>query len=279
MVSSELIDICHSFKTNIDSLTSASLLPLSIAYNTANKTDWIERFRRAMAQGSLKGTKEEQKIEIENRMEKLDHNDSFNWSLDVLDDLIEDTDTGIKRGIESLLNFSTVNIWTIFEVLSGDIWIVLVNARPKTLAKVAVEYKKENLMKSITNMMIESSFELSLKNRIGEIASSEYDFSSLNGIIKAFTIILQKDKLTIKSLLSQPELKKVQAIRNMVVHNGGLIDEAFCGMIDDESKLGQNIEITGAELTGYANTIFRICTDLILFIDNVIQQNTESKNT
>jgi len=229
-----------------------------------------------MLQGDLIGSKEEQKIEIERRMEKLDNNDSLDWSLNILDDLIKDDDTGIKQGIVSLLNFSTVNIWTIFEVLSGDIWIAIVNARPKTLGKAAVEYKKENLMKSITNMMIESSFELSLKNRIGEIASSEYDFSSVSGIIKAFSIILEKDKPTIKLLFNKKELKEVQAIRNMIVHNGGVIDQAFCGMINDESKLGQKIEITGDELTKYANIVFKICTDLILLVDSKIQNSTNN---
>jgi hypothetical protein len=269
--SHDLYDVCKAFKSNVDNLANVCFLPVSLSHEAVSQTEWIERFRRSMQKGKLSGTKENQKAEIEKRMNELDHNDNASWTLSVLDEsIIRDE---IKAGITSLFNLAIINLWTIIETLSCDMWVAIVNANPETIGKKAVEGKKELLSKSLTNLLIENSFELSLKNNIGSVASAAYNFSGTRDISRSFSIILNNQRDSINEIFKKPALIEVQALRNALVHNGGVIDEAYCRMTENNSKLGKTIEMTGKDVARIANEALFICSEFILLIDSSIQQN------
>lgn len=264
----ELNHVIESFKSNIDNLSNVTFLPVSIAYGAVRHTEWIERFRRASEKANKKGKREDQKAEIEALMDKFDSNDNESWSLSVLDGLIEDDE--IRKGISSLFSLAIVNLWTVVETLSTDLWIAIVNGKPETFGKAAIQEYKDVISKHITNALIESSFEDSLKSRIGEISSQAYDFTGTTGIAKAFSVILKKQNKDIQSLFKNADLVKLQAMRNVLVHNGGIIDKAYCRMLQDKagSFLGNRVELNANEFSSLANNVLKLCVQLILLADH-----------
>tara|TARA_R110000851_G_scaffold330847_2_gene504201 strand:- start:1577 stop:2506 length:930 start_codon:yes stop_codon:yes gene_type:complete len=268
----ELKAPCTVLLGNLEHLSATALLPVSLVCNTTHQTDFYERFRRAMMQGELQGTKEEQRAEIEKRMEALDKKDHFEWSLSILDSLIEDQEIGVSKGISGLFNMNLAFLWSIFETFVIDVWITAVNSRPESIGRAVVEERKEFLMKTIFNLAVDSNFNLSIQERIGNISATAYDFTSIRGISKAYEVAFKKKKPKLNSIFKNQKLLCVNALRNVTIHNGGVIDEAYCRMLEDFSKLGDKVELTGHQLQEYANTIIDIVIELIQTIDQFLAQ-------
>jgi len=264
--STEILPICESFKSNINNLQNVCFLPVSIAHAAVDQTAWIERFRRATQKGEPEGTKEEKKVEIERRMEELDNSDNVGWTLTVLDDLVEQEES-VRAAITSLFHLSVINLWTIIETLSLDLWIAVVNEHHTTLGKIVVNDKKEQISRTLTNILVENSFEISFKDRIGSIASSAYDFTGTKDISKSFVTLFKTQRTAIETIFKSSELVRVQAMRNALVHNGGIIDEAYCRMTKDNSKLGEHIKINGKEFSELSSCVLSLCSKFIKLVD------------
>ncbi|MEZ8692476.1 hypothetical protein AB6D15_09170 [Vibrio splendidus] len=184
----------------------------------------------------------------------------------MLDEFV-DEDEDVKAGLTSLFNLALINLWTIVETLSLDLWVAVVNEHHGTLGKLAVNERKEAISKTLTNILVENSFEVSLKSSIGTIAARSYDFTGVKDISKSYSIIFKSQKPQIESIFKYPELIKLQAMRNALVHNGGVIDEAYCRMVRDHSSLGQRVEIDGQEFSKLANSVLQLCVQLLETVD------------
>lgn len=266
--SPELEHVISALRFNIDSLGSSMMLPMTIAYNAIEKKDWYERLRRAL---STVENNENTKA-IESKMEEMYLNDTIDYVYDILDELVEDEGTGFKRGITTSFNSLIVYLWTIIETLTTDTWISIVNSNPDTLGKAAFQCRKDIITKSIGQSLLEASFDINFRNLIGTISAKEYDFSNPKGIIKAYSVILVSEKEQIKSILNNKIIREVQSFRNVIVHNSGIIDDACCKMIKDNSKLGTNIEISGKELLNYVENVLNICIDFLNVIDKTLKK-------
>ncbi|MCG9564635.1 hypothetical protein L1D28_23995 [Vibrio chagasii] len=264
--STELFAIRDSLISNVTNLSNVCFLPVSIAHRAVHQTEWVERLRRALKEGNLNGTKEERKIEIERRMERLNNNDVESWALSVLDEFVDD-DEEVKNGFASLFNLAIINLWTIVETLSLDLWVTVVNEHHATLGKLAVNEKKDQISKTLTNILVENSFEVSLQDKIGSIAARSYDFTGVKDISKSYSVIFKTQRPQIENIFKNQHIVKLQAMRNVLVHNGGVMDEAYCRMVKDDSNLGQRIEINGKKFSELATNVFSLCTDLIKIVD------------
>jgi hypothetical protein len=136
----------------------------------------------------------------------------------------------IDAAIQTQALNSLVNIWTIFESTSKDIWILLMNEFQSKFLNNILDSKTDNEIDGITGKQISISllgkYGFNVNHKLGEILSFKYDFTSCTGIKKAF-IDLNKANKDALMFLDNQDLFKLELIRNLIVHKAGRIDEEF----------------------------------------------------
>jgi len=180
----------------------------------------------------------------------------------------------IKEGIQNLLNISVVNLWTIFEVLSGDLWLEAVNPCPKTLGRSVYFAKKDRISKIILERFSCSNFSINLEHEIGTVSFPFFDFSGIYGIKEAFDIAFGKNASTLTNrLVSQEEVKKLQAMRNLIVHRGGVIDESYKRLTREDLETGKQLLIRRKDFLGPAKSVVQMGVELIFFVDKTLNES------
>jgi len=87
--SDSLKQVCKTFQKNLDALGSSVMLPLSLVYQGVARTDWIERFRRALMHLAPEGRTDDNEA-IQKIMEDLDNDDQLDAALEILDELVRE---------------------------------------------------------------------------------------------------------------------------------------------------------------------------------------------
>jgi hypothetical protein len=83
-----------------------------------------------------------------------------------------------------------VNTWTLFESYSKDIWIKVFNENPNLLNQKIITSQNENGNYKSVPLNILSKYNFNVSKHLGEILSPKYDFTSTDGIKKAFVDLL-----------------------------------------------------------------------------------------
>lgn len=134
----------------------------------------------------------------------------------------------VRNSYKNLSLNALINVWTIYEAISKDLWIYLVNKYPhkfiSNINKISNPNDSQFSFKSISINDLEK-YQFDVSKCMGTILSSKYDFTSSNGINKAFSTVLGLKKE--KQLITNKYLFQLENIRHLIVHNGGIIDENF----------------------------------------------------
>ena len=259
---------CKTFHDNLESLSNAVMLPFSIAVGAVEQTNWIERFRRAAIELNLDEKNDVPREVIEERMKELDRGDNLEWSFDIVEDLFKNNEE-VNEGIRNLLKIAVVNLWTIIEVLSSDVWLVVVNFSPLDLGRAVYHARKDRVSKILLDRLCAFGFDVTLSNEIGTISHPFFDFTGLKGIKDAFDTAFGKSAFEITNrLVTEPRLRKLQAMRNLIVHKGGIVDEAYRNMTGEALEVGTKLLIRGDDFTKLAKSVIQTGCELILFVDD-----------
>jgi hypothetical protein len=125
---------------------------------------------------------------------------------------------------------SLVNVWTIFESTSKDIWIYVLNNFQSKFLNNILDARTEEEIEGITGKFVSISllgkYGFNVNNKLGNILSSKYDFTSCSGIKKAFIDLDKANKNTF-DFLNDRNLFQLELIRNLIVHNAGIIDDSY----------------------------------------------------
>ena len=86
---------------------------------------------------------------------------------------------------------------------------------------------------------------------LGCVLSSKYDFTSVQGIIRAYKAVF-KTESTLESPGVESDLRKLEAVRHVIVHNAAIADQAFVDRIGQGYSVGDPILLTGSQLRAFA---------------------------
>jgi len=96
-----------------------------------------------------------------------------------------------------------------------------------------------------------AKYDFNLSQVLGTVLLHKFDFTSLYGIREAFLYAFPRSE-TIKKAIESEILVELSTKRNLIVHNGGIIDEEYC------SKLGVGREKIGEEFVIDNNNICKL---------------------
>lgn len=169
-------------------------------------------------------------------------------------DYVDFFDANDKAKFASLMASQVILTWTAFETLAGDLWAAAINDCPYQLAKLGgnrqrisdmVAAKSDAQRQRIKDekpegdqgrqvdlnriaALTQDRYDLSLK--MGALLKERMKFTTLDGIREAYSeAFIKRHAPTekIDSALSSTGLDVLGAVRNLLVHQGGVVDEEY----------------------------------------------------
>ncbi len=179
----------------------------------------------------------------------------------------------IENAIQIQALNSLVHVWTILESTTKDIWVYLMNSCQDKFLNNLLEAKTDEEIEGINGKYISISllgkYGFNLNNKLGDILSCKYDFTSCAGIKKAF-IDLDKSKKDTFQFLNDKYLFHLELIRNLIVHKAGIVDDRFKNKINSCSQsTGERILVSKTDFGNYENTAIRTVAKLLAIADTI----------
>jgi hypothetical protein len=157
----------------------------------------------------------------------------------------------IKEPLRALLYACALYAWSAVECALKDAWINAVNIQPiplgqRSIAGIPSGTAPVGITSKQVSVGLLAKHGFDLRDKIGTIVSERYDFTSVNGICEAYCAILDRREVVEAILLSQ-NLRRLEAIRHLIAHRAGLVDEQFLGRTGDQHPVGLPL-VLGAEV-------------------------------
>jgi hypothetical protein len=207
--------------------------------------------------------------------------------------------------LEALLEGYLLQAWTAFETMAGDLWEAALNEHPNVLSDLSG--KLDKTLKGLTSRKLASVFtpkqqahakegqdeegkwiqleKLKIYNydvsrRMGTVLRDRFPMSVLPGIRQAYYRAFSQDNDEILAALNDPALDALSAMRNVVAHQNGRIDEDFrlkfrkrFAWVSELKELanlniGDKIELTGNITRWLGDNTFKCGWGLLRAVDD-----------
>lgn len=184
----------------------------------------------------------------------------------------------VLGGVEAILFAMVANAYAAFETLAADLWEEALNAHPQ----LALNWcKKGNHEKSLSFQQL-SAFQFDVSNAMGSILSGravgapKARFDSIHDIRKEYEAAFGPDATSYWA--DDREIRLVAAVRNLIAHRGGLIDDEFLKYVRDvpeyASQLrGSRVYISGAMVSRHVDACTRMGIRLVGAADKWVEVN------
>jgi hypothetical protein len=189
-----------------------------------------------------------------------------------------------QAGQRVLLSSATSGAWTAFECVATDAWVAAVNARPMQLWKKAwdapgAEGQAEGLDGKSVPVGLPAKYGFDLRGHLGDLLKTRFDFTSVSGIEKAYRDTLGVSE-AMKRSLDSVTLRGLEVIRNVVVHRGGVVDQAFKDRVRKfeaqegvEYAVGSPLPLDGRVVSKLVAAALEAGCDLLRFVDDWLADN------
>lgn len=168
-------------------------------------------------------------------------------------------------------------MWTAFETMAGDVWEQALNASPENLATLKGATGQG---KSISPDIIRlHGFDL--RQKMGTILRSKYPMSGLSEIRHAYNHAFDADAHAIISAIDDSALKKLSAVRNVIVHKAGKVDQEYLDRTENIGDLpavtlGQSLPLNGQFVADLLRSATAACVMLLKSVDEWIDTHKDT---
>jgi hypothetical protein len=195
----------------------------------------------------------------------------------------------MSPGVEAILMAQIVLAWTAYEVLSEDLWVAALNARPR-LGFIAINAelkegepikdREEKLKKKfqIPVWILERDPNFQLQTGMGTLLKEKCDFGRREEAEEAYQTVFYKDKNKLNTIIGDGKLGWVAAVRNCIVHEAGKATRQFESLTSlhpelNQIRVGNPIPMNGNRASELVSVVIEKGTALIDFVDSWIKNN------
>jgi hypothetical protein len=248
---------------------------------------------------------------IEELVESVADPESFFFdsqrAIERLEKLLDNYPSAWDEGFRATLASMLTGAWTAFEVLASDLWEAALNAHPRTLCELSG--KKDRISRKAgaigrekeeekTDEHYEGMSEARLLQNVkritrgtfnagelmGTILKEKFPFHKLAGIRKAYTAAFSSRFEKIDEILADKSLDKLNLVRNLFLHKGGIIEEKFVRGAKEIgwSYVGQfeeNLPLDGQLVSDLIRPVFDRAIQLVVAVDQWITQKPETEES
>ncbi len=214
--------------------------------------------------------------------------DSKTWVLGVygMNKIIDCNPKEAGEAVQTTMAAMLIGLWTAFESMAQDTWIASVNARPVPLAQRVLEpgarLETGEQTKSVSWKVI-SGAGFDLRGTMGDtlLRERKVDFQSLKMIRAAYNVAFAGEIEPIFKL-HNTELFRLETVRNLFVHKGGLVDRKFVERMGNEpdmkDKIGRSLSVNGEYVAHKANVVAVCSTQLLQAVDKWLLDNPTTED-
>jgi hypothetical protein len=197
--------------------------------------------------------------------------------------LLKDPNVALWQTYEALLYSSVVWAWCSYELLMKELWEFAVNTNGKFISK--------NLLKNLSDLDgldyihrgkyisldYLARYDFDLSNKLGSALLYKFDFTSPNGIKEAYSRAFPRS-VAIKNALDNRHIIELEAARNVIVHNAGIIDEDYCRKTNiDKSEISKRLKINSRKVVELCNSISESVLPMMVAISSIISQTKRQR--
>lgn len=212
--------------------------------------------------------------------------DTIKYSKESFLNLLEDEDLGLRPTYQAMLYSCTVWTWCSYEILMKDLWEYALNVSGRSIVKNVTKKLTDTKISSDTNIFRRSisidylaQYDFDLSKKMGTALLYKFDFTSSKGIQEAYTYAFPKS-IRIKNMLHNDTLIQLEASRNVIVHNAGVIDIDFCKKADtDISNVDKKLPLSNRKISEFINTSCEIGLEVMKSVSSIISNIHSAKNT
>jgi hypothetical protein len=187
----------------------------------------------------------------------------------------------IDFGVEAMLWSYITGMWTAFETMAGDLWEQALNLSPENLATLSGD---KGQGKSISPDLIKL-YGFDLRKKMGTVLRREKygGLHRLSDIKNAYRHAFADDADAIMAAVNNPALGKLSAVRSLIVHKAGIVDQTFVDRTKNFdglpiATLGEPLPIDGQFVADLLRSTTSICFELLKSVDEWIERhNSEAK--
>jgi hypothetical protein len=209
------------------------------------------------------------------RLQQIEINHGFG----ILDSVLV---SSLIDGADAWLSGQVSGIWTAFEALAEEIWIAALNDHPRGLAELKGVKKGASSDDKKIDLHLLQRYSYDLSKSMGTILSKRFSFDRLEDIRRAYAeAAFTDDKLPIQEIFAEKSLDVLALTRQVVVHNGGLVDEAFLRRRADLppellAELGEPLPLNGEIVAALIAPVMQLGWDLIVAVDQWLLKHAEA---
>ena len=278
----EIREVAKSFSSNLDRTLAMCELPVALVYSTWKLMRSSPRSGgRSSAQATARGALSVLPKDTDPFQEVAEQ---------LVDHATMSSPAQIESGFEAIFPAMLVATWSSFESLVGDLWVRCLNLRPR-LGLVALDanvspgddeqiaYDKLRKSLNITVNLLKR-WDYNLRNRMGEVLRDQWNFSSREKSRNAWYKVFGDSKTHLKKILDDKPLQWTNALRNAIVHNGGVADADFVRQVRQHPTFkriteGSAILLGGSVVAPLFEATAKRGSELIEFADDWLKNNKE----
>ena len=178
--------------------------------------------------------------------------------------MLEKNEIGLRETYDAILDSSTVWIWCSFEVLMRELWKQSLNEGGKYLGNVVIkksqseDRRTDKIQGKYIRLDYLAKYNYDISKDLGTILLDKFDFTSCKGICEAYNCAFPRSENIEKALISK-KLSELEAVRNVIVHNAGIIDSDFCRRTSTSlAEMGNRIRLNNRKVCEYGNAVMEV---------------------
>jgi hypothetical protein len=288
-LSVDVKEYAGAFRQNLQATISVLGLPDTLAIATAQRLRFrqlhiAERIRRLPIEGEKGSPESELSEQMEEEALRSAHERFEQEARDPVmlralrresvDCLVENLQFGeLQLAAPELLRQGAVLAWSAFEVLSRDLFVLILNKNPQK-AKALVEHlktrKKFDLRMVSIDILAEHGFDISSK--MGSVLVQSHDLGDLGGIKDAYQTLFP-DLLSLHDALNQKDLWLLNQRRHLIVHKRAVVDEHYRRSTAEDLPVGSLLQVFPVDLKRYLQLVREAGLEILKAADSTLSQS------
>lgn len=279
--SPELAPVAKVFDQNI----TAAIRLLSVPHNFVSTGRYYalldDAIQRSVAQQPQIRTEAEQSIiaqrtadEFKKRYEQQPLQERMDIVSDYLQSLLNNESSESAATVRTLLLTTITMTWTAFECVVTDVWVAALNTQ-QGLGQAAFKDldPDENPGKPNSRTIpleLLKKYQFNLSNVLGTTLRSSFDFTRIEGIQRAYRAAFGKTHIkTLDATFQDKQLKDLHALRNLIVHRAGVVDEEFLKRTTlPNNTIGDEVYIQRSLVDIMVEAAIKNGVELLTFVDD-----------
>jgi hypothetical protein len=166
--------------------------------------------------------------------------------------------------------------------MAEGLWESTLNACPRGLVELTGNRKPTEEDKRTVRLSSLQKYDYDLSHHMGTLLRERYHFDRLEGMRLAYAEAFPAQATEVHQPLANRALDTLVLVRNLIVHNGGIIDDAYLRRKSDlpqklVCKLGSEIELDGEVVAQIIRPVIEAGQSLLQAVDQWISTSSPSR--